>query len=168
MLKRFYSCVIVSLLLTSGSAFAEEVIGIVDWRLALFQSDAAKVVDAAMKSDNEKVLGRVRVLEGKLETARKKLSKDRDLLSADELLTLEKEFQRDLSEFNLLRGKLQEIQAATENRFILEQRPRIDKALEKIAKKHGLTLVLDRQSVVYGLQARELTPELIDALNNAE
>ena len=162
----FLPAIILSLLLSSFSLYAEEVIGVVDWRRAIFQSKAAKSVDNKMKTENKKELEKARELEGRLETTRKKLAKDRDILSKNELKELETSFQRDVAEFNLLRARLQEIQIATENQFILDQKERVDKAMVKLAKKHKLTLVLDRQSVIYGRETRDLTQELTDVLDS--
>lgn len=163
----FFPVITVCLLLSSFSLYAEEAIGVVDWRRAIFQSNAAQKIDSEMKSVNKKALDRARELEGKLETSRKKLAKDRDLLSESALKDLEINFQRDVAEFNVLRSKLQEVQVVTENQFIVEQKKRVDTAMIQLAKKYKLTLVLDKQSVVYGRETRDLTQELTNALDSS-
>jgi len=143
-------------------------IAVADWRIALFQSKAAEEEDQRMQQENLELVTRATELEQEIEAKGRSLEKDQAILSEEEKIKLQTELGRSAREFEMLRFRLQQIQAEAEARFVASQREHIDQAMKTLADRYGLDFVFERQALVYGRKVRNLTDELITELNKLQ
>ena len=147
---------------------ADTTFAVVDWRIALFQSNAAEEEDKRMQQENLDLVTRATELERDIEQKSQSLERDQDILSEEEVATLRTELSRSMREYEGLGLRLQQIQAEAEARFVGQQRDNIDKAMQILADKYNLDYVIERQALVYGRKVRNLTQELIAELNKLQ
>ena len=152
---------------TNAYAVEEEatVIGVLDWRAAIFSSKEAKKentrIEKAFKKDSQKL----KVLESKIKANRKKLDKNRELLSAEQKEKLLVDLQNDVLEYQTLGQELQQNIQSREKKFIETQTPKMKAAVEKISEEKGLHAILAKDAVVYGRLAVDITDDVIKYLN---
>ena len=141
------------------------VIGVLDWRAAIFSSKEAEKentrIEKAFKKDSQKL----KVLESKISDNRKKLDKNRELLSTEQKEKLLVELQNDVLEYQTLGQELQQNIQSREKKFIEAQTPKMKEAVEKISEEKGLHAILAKDAVVYGRLAVDITDDVIKYLN---
>ena len=160
--------VLLAPILPTNAYAAEEqatVIGVLDWRAAIFSSKEAKKentrIEKAFKKDSQKL----KVLESKIGANRKKLDKNRELLSTEQKEKLLVELQNDVLEYQTLGQELQQNIQSREKEFIESQTPKMKEAVEKISEEKGLHAILAKDAVVYGRLAVDITDDVIKYLN---
>ncbi len=152
---------------TNAYAAEEEatVIGVLDWRAAIFSSKEAKKENARIEKAFKKDSQKLKVLESKIKASRKKLDKNRELLSAEQKEKLLVDLQNDVLEYQTLGQELQQNIQSREKKFIETQTPKMKVAVEKISEEKGLHAILAKDAVVYGRLAVDITDDVIKYLN---
>lgn len=154
------------LLLTSTTALAD-----IRWATI----DINKVLNEASEAKSKK-----KELDAAASAARSKLEEDRKTLSALEGQIREKKLAEDSKEVQKFKDqardfsrKARDMEDELKEKFIRVNKEITEKALRlvnKFAKENNLDLVLDkgemmRGPVIYGLPSRDITPDIIKALN---
>lgn len=150
------------------ATFAEEIkatIGVIDWRAAVFSSEKAKKENDRIRRDYEKDTERLKALESRIRTNQQKLNKNKALMSNEDKEKLLGELQKDILDYQKLGQGLQQTIQQKEQEFINSQRENLRKAIETISKEKGLQVILNKESVVYGEAAIDITTDVINFLN---
>ena len=162
----FYSLVLAVFLVVPGLAKAETVIAIVDVRILLSESDAAKSIQKQIKKHRDKFVESLAKDEKELRKLEKNLIEKKDELSPDDFAKKRKEFEEKLletrKEAQEQKRKLDEAAADASRKL----RNEITDIVEDIAEDKGYNLVLSAQNVVIGAKEINITEEVMDALND--
>ena len=147
-------------------AKAELTIAVVDVRAILQDSKAAKSVKDQVKNKRESFVKEVKSIEDDLRKDQKKLEKEKDSLSKEELM---KKF-RSFEEKRLgARKKLQKGQKNLDdayNKAMAKLSQSIFEVCSKIAEERKIDLVITKDNIIVGNKALDITAEVLSKLNS--
>ncbi|MBQ0744872.1 MAG: OmpH family outer membrane protein [Pseudomonas sp.] len=154
------------LVLASFPAAAQMKIAVLDYQMALLESDAAKKysVDAEKKFGTQ--LQRLRNLEAEAKRLQERMQREGEKLDQTELEKLELEFRQKAREFQAQSKELNEAKAGSDREMLETLKPRLDQAVEAAIQAGGFDLVLDRSAVVDVKAEYDITRQVIERLNS--
>ncbi|SEK65828.1 outer membrane protein [Atopomonas hussainii] len=151
--------------LMAAPAFAEMKIAVLNYQMALLESDAAKkyAVEAEKKFGPE--LSKLKGLEGQAKGIQEKLIKGEGKLSAADQQKLEHEFKQKARDFQFQSKELNEAKAISDREMLSKLKPKLDQAVEEVLKKGGYDIVLERGAVVDVKPQHDITRNVIERMN---
>ncbi|MCK0713436.1 OmpH family outer membrane protein [Chromohalobacter sarecensis] len=149
----------------SMPAMANEV-GVIDWRQALLDSDAAQRSMNELKNQIGDKKQRAESLSQELQQLQQKLQQDGAVMSDSERTNAQQELRTKGSEFQQLRQQIQRMQQEKEQSFMQSAKPKLDRAVEQVVERHDLDLVVDRDAVVYSEDSLDVTEEVTRIFNS--
>ncbi|MFA5676808.1 MAG: OmpH family outer membrane protein [Pseudomonas sp.] len=151
--------------LASVSAVAQS-IAVLDYQMALLESDAAKrySVDAEKKFGSQ--LQRLQNLEAEAKRLQERMQRDGEKLGQSELEKLELEFRQKAREFQTQSRELNEAKAQSDREMLEQLKPKLDSAVEAVLKAGNYDLVIDRSAVVEVKPNLDITRQVIERLNS--
>lgn len=169
-MKKILTMTIVSLFLAAGLAMAQEVakIGYVDMKKAMNDSKPGKAaLDKLDKTAKEKQ-GKIDKEKKKLETMQADFEKKAKSMTDAEKQGKQKAFQEKVQAFQKLVGQTQQEFTETQAEYTKSIFNDMKKAIAKIAKAEGFTLIIEKTdtSVLYSKDGLDLTDKVIDAMND--
>ena len=166
---RKYVCIAVMsvMALASLPAAAQTKIAVLDYQMALLESDAAKrySVDAEKKFGSQ--LQRLKNLEAEAKRLQERMQRDGDKLGQTELEKIELEFRQKAREFQVQSKELNDAKAQSDREMLEQLKPKLDKAVETVLQAGDYDLVIDRSAVIDVKPALDITCQVIERLNSA-
>ncbi|MEM5535897.1 OmpH family outer membrane protein [Neptuniibacter pectenicola] len=148
----------------SFSANAEK-IAVLGVQQALLASSAAADFREKLKSEFSKEDRSLLDLEKQVKAARDKITKNKDLASAEELKKMKIQFQKVFAEYQRNGQALQQKRMEREQAFIQEMRPKLDKVIRELIEKEGYDVVLAKQATLFAKKEVDITPRVVELLN---
>ncbi len=148
----------------SFSANAEK-IAVLGVQQALLASSAAADFREKLKSEFSKEDRSLLDLEKQVKAARDKITKNKDLASAEELKKMKIQFQKVFTEYQRNGQALQQKRMEREQAFIQEMRPKLDKVIRELIEKEGYDVVLAKQATLFAKKEIDITPRVVELLN---
>ncbi|HDZ56153.1 MAG TPA: OmpH family outer membrane protein [Pseudomonas xinjiangensis] len=167
-MRKFINVALMSVLaLACFPAAAQMKIAVLDYQMALLESDAAKrySVDAEKKFGTQ--LQRLRNLEAEAKRLQERMAQDGEKLGQTELEKLELEFRQKAREFQTQSKELNESKAVADREMLETLKPKLDAAVETVLKAGEYDLVLDRSAVVEVKPEFDITRQVIERLNSS-
>lgn len=151
--------------LASMPAFAEMKVAVLNYQMALLESDAAKkyAVDAEKKFGPQ--LDRLKTLESDAKRIQDRLMKEGEKLQTSERERLELEFKQKARDFQFQSKELNEAKAIADRDMLKQLKPKLDKAVEEVIKSGNYDLVLERGAVVDVKPQFDITKQVIERMN---
>jgi outer membrane protein len=151
--------------LMATPAFAEMKIAVMNYQMALLESDSAKryAVDAEKKFGPQ--LSKLKSLESGAKTIQDKLVKGGEKMQQGERERLELEFKQKARDFQFQSKELNEAKAVADREMLKQLKPKLDKAVEEVIKKGNYDLVLERGAVVDVKPQYDITRQVIERMN---
>ncbi|MCK0745405.1 OmpH family outer membrane protein [Chromohalobacter nigrandesensis] len=149
----------------SMPAMANEV-GVIDWRQALLDSDAAQRSMNELKNQIGDKKQRAESLSEELQQLQQQLQQDGAVMSDSDRSSAQQELREKGSEFQQLRQQIQRMQQEKEQSFMQSAKPKLDRAVEQVVEEHDLDLVVDRDAVVYSEDSLDVTEEVTRIFNS--
>jgi outer membrane protein len=151
--------------LMATPAFAEMKIAVMNYQMALLESDSAKryAVDAEKKFGPQ--LTKLKSLESGAKTIQDKLVKGGEKMQQGERERLELEFKQKARDFQFQSKELNEAKAVADREMLKQLKPKLDKAVEEVIKQGNYDLVLERGAVVDVKPQYEITRQVIERMN---
>lgn len=145
---------------------AAQSIAVLDYQMALLESEAAKrySVDAEKKFGNQ--LQRLQNLEAEAKRLQERMQRDGEKLGQSELEKLELEFRQKAREFQSQSRELNEAKAESDRKMLEQLKPKLDSAVEAVLKAGNYDLVIDRSAVVDVKPNLDITRQVIERLNS--
>ncbi|GGI90211.1 hypothetical protein GCM10009083_03210 [Halopseudomonas pertucinogena] len=145
---------------------AAQSIAVLDYQMALLESEAAKrySVDAEKKFGNQ--LQRLQNLEAEAKRLQERMQRDGEKLGQTELEKLELEFRQKAREFQSQSRELNEAKAKSDREMLEQLKPKLDSAVEAVLKAGNYDLVIDRSAVVDVKPNLDITRQVIERLNS--
>lgn len=155
-------------LLVAVPAFAEMKIAVLNYQMALLESDAAKkyAVDAEKKFGPQ--LNKLKTLESDAKRIQERLLKEGAKLQQAERERLELEFKQKARDFQFQSKELNEAKAITDRDMLKQLKPKLDKAVEETIKQGSFDLVLERGAVVDVKPQYDITRQVIEKMNKSK
>lgn len=154
-----------SAVLLAGPAFAEMKIAVLNYEMALLESDAAKryAVDSEKKFGPQ--LSKLKTLEDEAKRIQDRLMAGGKKLSDAERERLELEFKQKARDFQFKSKELNEAKAAADRDMLKQLKPKLDKAVGEVINKGGYDLVIERGAVVDVKPKYDITRGVIERMN---
>ncbi|KAA0012127.1 OmpH family outer membrane protein [Billgrantia pellis] len=147
-------------------ALAAEV-AVLDWRQALFTSDAAQRSMSELESRLSGQQQEAQSLGQELSQLQQRLQQEGETLPDAERRTLIQEFQQKGSRFEQLRQQIMEEQRSAEEAFLQEAEPKLEQAVEQVIERHGVEILVEPQGVLHSERdLPNLTSEVVEILNS--
>ena len=161
--------VILTALFAFNSVSAADLnIAVVDMERALFMSDAAQAGVKEFEQNNKADIDKLKSLEKELTSAKERLDKEGDIMSADQRRTVSNDMQQKGQEYQFYVGKLKKQEDAWKREFLNKQLPEMEKILKKIIDEKGYDMVVNAQAVVFTSPKADITKLLIERLNSGK
>lgn len=156
----------VSIMALASLPAAAQSIAVLDYQMALLESEAAKrySVDAEKKFGNQ--LQRLQNLEAEAKRLQERMQRDGEKLGQTELEKLELEFRQKAREFQSQSRELNEAKAKSDREMLEQLKPKLDSAVEAVLKAGNYDLVIDRSAVVDVKPNLDITRQVIERLNS--
>jgi len=153
--------------LVATPAFADMKVAVLNYQMALLESDAAKsyAVDAEKKFGPQ--LNKLKSLETSAKSIQDRLIKGGDKMAQPERERLELEFKQKARDFQFQSKELNEAKATTDREMLKKLKPKLDGAVEEVIKKGGFDLVLERGAIIDVKPQYDITRQVIERMNQA-
>lgn len=164
-MRKLTQVVLFAAAMLATPAFAEMRIAVLNYQMALLESDAAKkyAVDAEKKFGPQ--LSKLKTLESSAKNIQDRLVKGGDKMQQAERERLELEFKQKARDFQFQSKELNEAKAISDRDMLKQLKPKLDKAVEEVIKKGGFDLVLERGAVVDVKPQFDITRQVIERMN---
>lgn len=164
-MRKLTQAVLCMAALMATPAFAEMKIAVMNYQMALLESDSAKkyAVDAEKKFGPQ--LTRLKALETDAKGIQDKLVKGGDKMAQGERERLELEFKQKARDFQFQSKELNEAKAVADREMLKQLKPKLDKAVEEAIKQGNYDLVLERGAVVDVKPQYDITRQVIERMN---
>jgi outer membrane protein len=153
--------VVFCLALASVASGASPKFGVVDFQRVLQTSKAGQAAKAEIEQKGKAMEAELKTKGQDLENQKKRLEAEAQVMTQEVKEEKARAFQSQVNDFN----QLQRTYSNDFKKFEVEKLKQIQEAvtglLEKIAKKGGYTIILERSRVLYHEDAIDLTDELI-------
>ena len=164
-MRKLTQLVLLSVTMLATPAFAEMKVAVLNYQMALLESDAAKryAVDAEKKFGPQ--LNKLKTLESDAKRIQDRLVKGGDKMPQAERERLELEFKQKARDFQFQSKELNESKAVADREMLKQLKPKLDSAVEAVIKAGNYDLVLERGSVVEVKPQYEITSQVIGRMN---
>ncbi|MCC6077059.1 OmpH family outer membrane protein [Pseudomonas sp. GCM10022188] len=164
-MRKLTQVVLMAAALLSMPAFAEMKVAVLNYQMALLESDAAKkyAVDAEKKFGPQ--LDRLKTLESDAKRIQDRLMKEGEKLQTSERERLELEFKQKARDFQFQSKELNEAKAIADRDMLKQLKPKLDQAVEEVIKQGNYDLVLERGAVVEVKPQFDITKQVIERMN---
>lgn len=153
------------LLLAAMPVLAENRIGVVNLREAVFSSDAGDEFGEVIQGELKKEEERIRKLEQEAKELQERLESDGSMMNESERNDLQSDFEEKAREYQQRRSRFEQAVNQRQQQFLQQSRPTVDAAMEKLLEKHELDLIIPAEAVIYAKPDMDLTDEMIELLN---
>jgi outer membrane protein len=163
--RKLTQLLVLGSVLLAGPAFAEMKIAVLNYQMALLESDAAKryAVDAEKKFGPQ--LNKLKTLEADAKRIQDRVVKDGEKMQTAERERLELDFKQKARDFQFQSKELNEAKAAADRDMLKKLKPNLDKAVEEVIKSGSYDLVLERGAVVDVKPQFDITRQVIERMN---
>ncbi|WP_447593066.1 OmpH family outer membrane protein [Aquipseudomonas campi] len=164
-MRKLTQLVVVTLALVATPAFAEMKVAVLNYQMALLESDAAKkyAVDAEKKFGPQ--LNKLKQLESDAKRIQDRVAKDGEKMQQAERERLELEFKQKARDFQFQSKELNESKAISDREMLKQLKPKLDKAVEEVIKGGNYDLVLERGAVIDVKPQFDITRQVIERMN---
>ncbi|WP_456268155.1 OmpH family outer membrane protein [Kushneria sp. AK178] len=150
---------------TAATAQANEV-AVLDWQQALLDTSSAQQSMNQLKNQLGSQQQQVRALGEEVQRLQQRLQSDGDVMSDSERQNVMQQLRQKGGQFQQQRGQLEQQRAEREEAFLKQARPKLDRAIEQVVKRHNVDVLVDRNSVIYAGDSLDLTREVTQTFNS--
>ncbi|MDH0622519.1 OmpH family outer membrane protein [Pseudomonas chengduensis] len=164
-MRKLTQLVLFTASLIATPAFAEMKVAVLNYQMALLESDAAKryAVDAEKKFGPQ--LNKLKTLESDAKRIQDRMVKDGEKMQQAERERLELEFKQKARDFQFQSKELNEAKAIADREMLAKLKPNLDKAVEEVIKNGNFDLVLERGAVIEVKPQYDITRQVIERMN---
>lgn len=164
-MRKLTQMVLVAAALCSAPAMAEMKIAVLNYQMALLESDAAKkyAVDTEKKFGTQ--LNQLKTLEADAKRIRDRLVNEGERMQQSERERLELEFKQKVRDLQIKSGELDEAKALADRDMLQQLKPKFDKAVEEVLNAGSYDIVLERGAVVDVKPQFDITRQVIERMN---
>ena len=164
-MRKLTQLVLVGAALLATPAFAEMKIAVLNYQMALLESDVAKKYASDAERKFSPQLTKLKTLESDAKRIQDRLVKGGDKMPQAERERLELEFKQKARDFQFQSKELNESKAVADREMLKQLKPKLDSAVEAVIKAGNYDLVLERGSVVEVKPQYEITSQVIGRMN---
>ncbi len=140
-------------------------IAVVDSEMAVLESDAAKKYAKESEALFAPRIKKLKALQDEIKNSEQKLQKDGATLSEAQRESRQLEIKRKYEDLQLQDRQLRMDKARSDQAELGKLRPKLDQAIDKVAKEQNYDLVLERGAVRFVKNDYDITRKVIERLN---
>jgi outer membrane protein len=164
MMKKLIACIGLALLTQTGIA-QDTKIGIVNLEQALFNSDAARVVQEELQQEFSADEDRAQVLSEELIALQEQFQQDQAVMSEEEIRRMNSDAQDLQVQLQLIQERVQTALQERNQVFVETMREELAAAVNDVVAEGGYDLVLNAQSVAYMAPVLDISAKVTAKLN---
>jgi len=154
------------LLLTTGVAFAQQpVVGVVNLEQALFNSQAAQEMQAAISEEFSDDQARAERLNTELRELVTRAQRDESIMSDSEKRKINSDAQEKQVQLQLISERVQAALQERQQAFVDSMRQNLGAAIQSVVQEGGYTLVLNADSVAFFDNVYDISGKVTAKLN---
>ncbi len=159
--------IVASFLLFSQAAFAQSqpVIGVVDLEQALFNTEAARALEASIREELQDDEQRLNRLNSELRELIERAQRDESIMSEAEMRRLNSDAQEKQVQMQMVAERLQGAWQERQQMFIDSMRQYLGQAIESVVQQGGYDLVLNAEQVAYFNNSYNITAQVTARIN---
>ena len=165
MRKSIFIAVMSAMVFASLPAAAQS-IAVLDYQMALLESQAAKNYSVDAEKQFGSQLQRLQNLEAEAKRLQERIQRDGEKLAQSELEKLELEFRQKAREFQAQSRELNEAKSQSDRQMLEQLKPKLDSAVEAVLEAGNYDLVIDRSAVIDVNPSLDITRQVIERLNS--
>ncbi len=155
----------IAAVMASVSASATGAIGIVDMQKIFSSSTEAQAINASLKRQFSARKAKIMKMGNELQAKVKNYQKNQSVLSKTKLAALQKTISQQSIAFRKAQEKFQSDLLAAQNKKMSAFLDKVKSAVQKVAQKKDLNLVLPSNAVLYSQNQLNVTTGVLSALN---
>lgn len=140
-------------------------IAVLNVQEALFNSDRAQQVDAAVREETSEDEQRVRELAQQAQELRQRMEQDASILSQEEQRRLNSQIEEIGVQYQYLVQKLQGIVQERQEQFQQDTTPLLVQAISQVVEEEGYDLVLRAEAALHFRSSYDITDRVTEILN---
>ncbi len=154
--------------LTSMGAIAEGKVAVIDVNTAIFASAAAqaRIKESVESADFVALKAKLDGASADFQALAKEAESKRLTWSQDEAAAHQKKMEYVKADAELASRKIQAEQQQLQQRVQQEFMPQLQVAIQEVVAEEGITILVRQEAVIMAAPANNLTPKVIDRLNN--
>ncbi|RWU25214.1 hypothetical protein DM813_05675 [Pseudomonas alkylphenolica] len=166
-MRKLTQLAVLAATLVATPAFAEMKVAVLNYQMALLESDSAKkyAVDAEKKFGPQ--LTKLKNLESSAKAIADRIRAGGDKMAQPERERLELEYKQKARDFQFQSKELNESKAVADREMLKQLKPKLDGAVEEVIKKGGFDLVLERGAVIDVKPQYDITRQVIERMNQS-
>ncbi|MCB1670736.1 MAG: OmpH family outer membrane protein [Gammaproteobacteria bacterium] len=156
----------VSVSLLPGLVAAQDTkIGIINLEQALFNSEAARVVQEDIRSEFSGDEQRAQTLQQELMALQQKFNQDEAIMSESEKRQLNADAQEKQLQLQLISERVQQALQQKNQQFVESMRQTLSDAITEVVADGGYDLILNASGVAYADPVLDITPKVTAKIN---
>ncbi|MBT3529837.1 MAG: OmpH family outer membrane protein [Gammaproteobacteria bacterium] len=164
--RTFVACI--SLVLISQGAFAQDTkIGVLNALQALFNSDAAQVVQEELEQEFSVDEARAQELNEELQALAERFQKDEAVLTDSEKTRINSDAQNLQVQLQLIQERVQTALQAKNQEFLESMQPELAAAVTDVVAEGGYDLIVNSDSIPYFAPVLDITAKVTAKLNES-
>ena len=150
-------------------AFAADIakIGVVDFQRILTESEAGKDIQAQLQKKGREMETDIRELGNEIETLREKLNQESMVMSRKKREEKQRELDIKKYDFQSKQKQYQSQLRELENKLLEKLQTEVFSLAEKIGKKEGYLLIIEKSAAIYYPSSIDITDRLIERYNES-
>jgi len=150
-------------------AFAADIakIGVVDFQRILTESEAGKDIQAQLQKKGREMETDIRELGNEIETLREKLNQESMVMSRKKREEKQRELDIKKYDFQSKQKQYQSQLRELENKLLEKLQTEVFSLAEKIGKKEGYLLIIEKSAAIYYPNSIDITDRLIERYNES-
>lgn len=148
-------------------AAAAEKVAVVDIQRVIFTSEVAKARQQQAKTKPEfvELQAKYDSIAADVKALQQKIEAGRDTMSREQAAEHQKKMEYLRADYELVARKLQAEVQQLQGEIMEELQPQVQAALKELVEAEGVTLLLQRDAVIFAAPALDLTGKLLERLN---
>lgn len=149
-----------------GAAAADK-IAVVDIQRVIFTSEFAKARQQQLQTEKAFVdlQARYDSISADIRALQRRIEAERDTMSRDQAAENQKRVEYLRADYELVARKLQTEVQQLQGQIMEELQPQVQAALKELVEAEGISLLLQREAVIFASPAMDVTGKLLERLN---
>lgn len=166
-MKRILVGAVLMLAFVGLPAVAAEKIAVVDVQRVVFTSEVAKARQQQAKTKPEfvELQAKYDSIAADVKALQQKMEAGRDTMSREQAAEHQKRMEYLRADYELVARKLQTEVQQLQGEIMEELQPQVQAALKELVEEEGVTLLLQREAVIFAVPTLDLTGKLLERLN---
>jgi outer membrane protein len=151
----------------SMGAAAADKIAVVDIQRVIFTSEFAKVRQQQLQTEKSFVdlQARYDSISADIRALQRRIEAERETMSRDQVAENQKRVEYLRADYELVARKLQTEVQQLQGQIMEELQPQVQAALKELVEAEGISLLLQREAVIFATPAMDVTGKLLERLN---